>query len=72
MLWRREICVALLGIKPQFLVCPAHTLVTNGLEIESRWELDFLHLSSLVLGPTQPPIREYRAFPGGKAVGAWR
>ena len=30
MLWRREISVALLGIRPQFLGCVAHNLVNNG------------------------------------------
>jgi len=34
--------------------------------IESRWGRDFMHLSRLDLGPTQPPYNGYRVFPGGK------
>ena len=34
--------------------------------IEYRWGRDFLHLSRLALGPTQPPYHGYRVFPGGK------
>jgi hypothetical protein len=29
----------------------------DGPEIKSQWGLDFLHLSRLVLRPTQPPIQ---------------
>ena len=39
------------------------------LGIESQWERDFPHLSRPALGPTQPPIQEYRVISGGKAAG---
>jgi len=29
----------------------------DGPGIKSRWGQDFLHLSSLALGPTQPPVQ---------------
>ena len=29
----------------------------DGLGIESQWRQDFLHLSRLDLGPTQPPVQ---------------
>jgi hypothetical protein len=29
----------------------------DGLGIESRWGQDFLHLSKLALGHTQPPVQ---------------
>jgi hypothetical protein len=29
----------------------------DGPGIESEWEQDFLHVSRLALGPTQPPIQ---------------
>ena len=29
----------------------------DGPGIESRWGRDFLHLSRLALGPTQPPVQ---------------
>ena len=38
----------------------------DGLGIKSRWEQDFLHLSSLALGPTQAPVHGYWVFPRGK------
>jgi hypothetical protein len=38
----------------------------DGTGIESRWGRDFLHLSRLTLGPTQPPVQWARVFPGGK------
>jgi hypothetical protein len=50
------------------------TATNYGLEgpgIESRWGLDFPHPSRPALGTTQPPIKLYRAFPRGKAAGAW-
>jgi len=31
--------------------------VLDGAGIESRWGQDFLHLSRLALGPTQPPVQ---------------
>ena len=34
--------------------------------IESRGGRDFMHLSRLDLGPTQPPYNGYQVFPGGK------
>ena len=47
----------------------------NGLDgpgIESWWGRDFLHLSRLAMGSTQPPIQRVPGlFPGGKAAGAW-
>ena len=43
----------------------------DGLGIESRWGLDFLHPSRQVLGSTQPPV-QWVFFPAGKAAGAWR
>ena len=43
----------------------------DGPGIESRWEQDFPHPPRPALGPTQLPINRYRAFPGGKAAGAW-
>jgi hypothetical protein len=43
----------------------------DGLGIESWCEQDFLHLSRLALGPTQPPIEwELGLFPGHKTVWA--
>jgi len=40
----------------------------DGLGIESRWGRDFLHLSSLALGPTQVLYIGYRVFPRIKPV----
>jgi hypothetical protein len=38
----------------------------DGLGIESWWGRDFLHLSRLALGPTQPPVQWYWVFARGK------
>ena len=38
----------------------------DGPGIESRWGRDFPHLSRQALGPSQPPVNGYRAFPAGK------
>jgi hypothetical protein len=44
----------------------------NGQGIEFLWRQDFLHLSGLVLGLTQPPVQWVPyLFSRGKAVGAW-
>ena len=41
--------------------------------IESQWGRDFLHLSRLDLGPTQPPVKWVPGFfARSKAAGAWR
>ena len=38
----------------------------NGAGIESRWGLDFPHLSRPALGPTYPSVQYDRVFPGVK------
>ena len=44
----------------------------DGPGIESQQGRDFLYLSRLALGPTQPPIqRAACVFPGGKVAGVW-
>jgi hypothetical protein len=43
----------------------------NGSGIKSQWGLDFLHLSRLVLGPTQPPIQWVLGHSQGKVARAW-
>jgi hypothetical protein len=49
----------------------AHRL--GGPGIESRWWRDFMDLSRLALGPTQPPVQLVPGlFPGVKAGGEWR
>ena len=40
---------------------------------ESQWGRDFLHTSTLILGPTQPPEKwVWYLLPGGKMAGEWR
>jgi hypothetical protein len=58
---------------PYILMCGPYSSVSivtayglDGLEIESRWWRDFPHPSRTALRPTQPPVSEYRVFPGGK------
>jgi hypothetical protein len=44
----------------------------DGPGIESQWGRDFLHPSTLALGPTQPPIQWVLSlFRGGKVARAW-
>ena len=44
----------------------------DGPGIELRWARDFLHLSRVALGPTQPPIQWLLGlFSEGKAARAW-
>ena len=43
----------------------------DGPGIEFRWEPDFPHLSRQVLGPISLLYNGCRAFPWGKAAGAW-
>jgi hypothetical protein len=44
----------------------------DGLGIESQWVRDFLHLSRLALGSTQPHIQWVPdLFPRGKVAEAW-
>jgi hypothetical protein len=38
----------------------------DGPGIESRWGQDFPHLSRPDLGPTQPPVQQYRVFRGSR------
>jgi len=38
----------------------------DGSGIESRRGRDFPHLSRPTLGSTQPPVKWYQVFPGGK------
>ena len=45
----------------------------DGPGIEPRWGWDFLHLSTPVLGPTQPPVQWVPVLSRGqRAAGAWR
>jgi hypothetical protein len=43
----------------------------DGPGIESRWGQDFLYLSRLALGPTQPPIQRVLGHFWGKVARAW-
>jgi len=52
--------------RPGSVACIVTGYGLDGPEIESRWGRDFPHLSRLALGPTQPPVKWYRIFPGGK------
>ena len=38
----------------------------DGPRIDSRWGLDFLHLSRPALGPTQPPVQRIPGLSRGK------
>jgi len=53
----------------------AESIVTryglDGSGIESQWGLDFLHLSRLVLQPTQTPMQWVLGHSQGKMAGAW-
>ena len=42
---------------PGSVVCIAPGYGLDGPGIESRWGRDFLHVSRLALGPTQPPVQ---------------
>ena len=45
----------------------------DGPGIKSQWGRDFQHLSTLAMGPTQPPVQWVTGlFPEGKVAGAWR
>ena len=72
MLWRREISVALLGIRPHFLGCPAYNLVINSLGIESGWVEVFHTCPEQPWGLPSLPYNGYQVFPWGKAAGTWR
>jgi len=48
-------------VGPDSSVGIATLYATEGPGIESRWELDFTHLSRPAVGPTQPPI-QYRGL----------
>jgi len=69
MLWRREISVALLWNKPQFLRCSAHKLLTNGPGFESR---GFEIFRTPPYRPWSPPSLLYKgsgSFPRVKRPG---
>ena len=40
----------------------------DGPRIESQWGQDFLHLSKLALGPTQPPVQWVPGLCRGKGA----
>jgi hypothetical protein len=48
-------CLIFLG--PSSIVGIATGYGLDGPGMESRWGRDFLHLSRLALGPTQPPVQ---------------
>jgi len=50
---------------PGSIVSMATGYGLDGPGIESQWGRDFLHLSELALGPTQPPVQWVLGLSGG-------